>query len=81
MKVACVNCRSLVANFLPFHDYFAGQDFTVIGVVETWLSPDTANDVLQFDDNMVLLRRDRFGRGGGVCFYIKKKLLSINTLT
>lgn len=71
MKLACINCRSLFGNFLAFHDYFAGQDFSVIGVVETWLNQNIANDLLQLDD-MVLVRKDRLGRGGGVCFYLKK---------
>lgn len=87
MKLACVNCRSLVANFNTFYDYFSGQDFAIVGVVETWLNPDIQNDSLQLDDNMVLLRRDRLSRGGGVCFYIQNSIkykqinLNLNTKT
>lgn len=49
MRIAHVNARSLLHNFLNFRDAMCGGDYDLIGVSETWLggAADESSDELR----------------------------------
>lgn len=70
LKVAHINIRSLVPKFFDLSNYVLESDFDIFTISETWLNSDISNDALKID-RYNLVRKDRKGRGGGVCMFIK----------
>lgn len=68
-----VNVRSLISSFQLFTDLIVDNDFTVIALSETWLSPNVSSQQLKLTD-YDLVRSDRESRGGGVAFYVKSNV-------
>lgn len=80
MNIAHINIRSLYPSFNELKDVVGDENFMILGVTETWLSPEIGNDVLGID-GYGLVRNDREGRGGGVAIYYKTNLnIKIHTL-
>lgn len=75
LKVAQVNVRSLIKNFLPFHAHLSVSTYHIVGVTETWLHADHSEDIINIE-NYSYVRQDRphTVRGGGVGFYIDNRL-------
>lgn len=68
-KVAHLNARSLLPKFVQFRDLVLKHRYDIIGVSETWLTPDVCNSVIEIY-GCHLYRNDRVGRGGGVAIYV-----------
>lgn len=75
MICAHLNVRSLLNNFAEFKCHVFKFDYHVLGVTESWLSPNIDNDNLSLD-GYEFIRQDRTGmrRGGGVGIYVKSNL-------
>lgn len=75
-----MNIRSLNSCFDDFSALATEQQFDVIAVSETWLTPNDPSEMYSIPEYN-LLRCDRPTRGGGVCWYVKKNIMhnSINT--
>lgn len=67
------NIRSVCTGFDLFSEMISKENFTVIGLSETWLDDRTPDYAIQINDYK-LIRNDRQDRGGGVAFYIKKDI-------
>lgn len=67
------NSRSVCAGFDLFNQLVISEDFSVIGLSETWLDDRIQNNTIHIED-YVLVRKDRETRGGGVAFYIKNSI-------
>lgn len=67
---AHLNVRSLLNNFDIFKDHINTTNYDVIGISESWLSPNISSQTVGLD-NYRFVRVDRLGRGGGVGVYIK----------
>ena len=70
-----LKCIYTNATFLnnKFHELtidIIQNEASVVFISETWWSDISATHIVGFN----LFRRDRDGRGGGVCIYIKKDL-------
>lgn len=73
LKLAHLNVRSLLSNFLEFKKVVLEQHLDVVCVSETWLSNNTSNNHVSID-GYTFHRRDRTGRGGGVGVYLRSEL-------
>lgn len=73
LKLIHINIRSLLSKLTAFKDFISASAYDVVAVSETWLSGSILSDAVSID-GFELLRADRGGRGGGVCFYIKSTL-------
>lgn len=73
-SVAHLNVRSLNTGFDEFSQILHTLQFDIIGLSETWLTPDH-DSCLYFIPGYKLLREDRTGRGGGVGFFIKNSMM------
>lgn len=65
-----MNIRSLNNCFDSFRNIVLENQFSIIGVSETWLQPDFPSKYVCIP-NYNLIRADRDGRGGGVACYLK----------
>lgn len=73
---AHLNIRSLLPKLNDLKEHLTLNNYSILCLTETWLTPAISDDVLQVG-GYILLRRDRmFGRGGGVCMYIKNSIIS-----
>lgn len=67
------NVRSVCTGFDLLSELILKEQFTIVGLSETWL--DSGVDSNNFAiDGYKLLRKDRVGRGGGVAFYIHNSI-------
>lgn len=74
LKISHINVRSLVLHFDEFKTTISDKNFDVIGVTETWLSPNIKDDIVKLD-GYLLERCDRvYGRGGGTAIYVRNDL-------
>lgn len=73
IKIVHINIRSLLTKLTAFKDFISVSNYDVVAVSETWLNGAVRDDVVGVD-GYELLRADRNGRGGGVCFYIRSVL-------
>lgn len=71
---AHINIRSLVHNFDTFKDHVLSNDYSVIGISETWLTPNINNEIIDVP-GYNFVRQDRHSRGGGVGLYIKNQFI------
>lgn len=60
---AHINIRSLVHNFDTFKDHVLSNDYSVIGISETWLTPNINNEIIDVP-GYNFVRQDRHSRGG-----------------
>ena len=64
------NARSLNNKLLELHRLLADRP-SVVSITETWLKPDTPDNLLTDSGNYSVYRRDRLDRrGGGVCMLV-----------
>lgn len=64
------NVRSLCSTFELFSDFLLTERYDIIGLSETWLKEELSDDALAIP-GYNLSRNDRWGRGGGVAFYVR----------
>lgn len=71
MRVGHINIRSIKNKFWEFKQYVLDHSFDLIGISETWLTPEYNSD-LYCIPGYTLTRLDRgHNRGGGVALYAK----------
>lgn len=73
MKIAHLNIRSVFTGFNNFAVLVREQQFDVVLVTETWLSPNILDEIVALP-GYTFLRKDRTGRGGGVGVYVRQNL-------
>lgn len=71
--VAHVNIRSLVPSFADLKCLLLHEEFHILAVTETWLSPEYP-DALVDVPGYQLFRMDRVSRGGGIGVYVSTGL-------
>lgn len=69
-KLGHLNVRSLLPKFTDVKNHIISNNYEIFAISETWLSRCVSDNVISVP-NYHLLRKDRVGRGGGVCVYIK----------
>ncbi|XP_071056476.1 uncharacterized protein [Onthophagus taurus] len=74
-SVAHLNVRSLLPKTGDVAELLQSENFDILCVSETWLSP-SIDDALVSIDGYCLYRRDRVGRGGGVAIYARNVFAS-----
>ncbi|KAG5889254.1 hypothetical protein JTB14_025514 [Gonioctena quinquepunctata] len=78
LKIATLNVRSLFTGFDCLKNLIFENDFDVVVITETWLSPDIQDDTVRIQGYGVV-RRDRLNRGRGIAIYYKA-FLSLEVL-
>lgn len=73
MIIAQLNIRSLITKLNDIKHILEQHNYSILCLTETWLSPEIADVILQIP-NYTLIRKDRVGRGGGVCMYVSQCL-------
>nr|CAI5819618.1 unnamed protein product [Callosobruchus analis] len=71
-RIGHINARSLLAGFNEFGLLVSENNFDVIAVSETWLTPEIVSDQVGMDGYRCF-RCDTDGKGGGVAFFVKNK--------
>lgn len=83
LKVANFNARSLFTGFDELQQHILHEKYDFVAITETWLLANISSDIVSIP-GYKLIRNDRDGRGGGVCFYvqtlIKVELLKCDVL-
>lgn len=64
-----MNIRSLIPSLVDIRDVIWENNFQVLCLSETWLSPEYPSELLQIP-NYALFRKDRITRGGGVAVFV-----------
>ncbi|CAH2011194.1 unnamed protein product [Acanthoscelides obtectus] len=84
LKFMSFNVRSIQSGFLTLKEYVVDCAVDVLGLSETWLTPDIDSSSVFINDFNVV-RADRNSRGGGVAFYVRNgiafKILHSNITT
>ncbi|CAH1984398.1 unnamed protein product [Acanthoscelides obtectus] len=70
LKFMSFNVRSIQSGFLTLKEYVVDCAVDVLGLSETWLTPDIDSSSVFINDFNVV-RADRNSRGGGVAFYVR----------
>lgn len=73
LKAGHLNVRSLTCHLNAVADIIIGNNLDLCGISESWLTnsiPDVSISIPEYS----LIRRDRQGRGGGVCIYLKSSI-------
>ena len=65
-----INVRSLLPKIQEVHSLLEENEFDILAVTETWLGPTITDEDVEIDGYKIY-RRDRDGRGGGVCWYVR----------
>jgi len=73
LLVCHLNVRSIVAHFPQFKECVLKDQYDLVAISETWLSPSVSDAQIMLN-GYSLVRRDRGGRGGGVAIYIKNSI-------
>ncbi|KAK9751451.1 hypothetical protein QE152_g5041 [Popillia japonica] len=73
LNVAHINVRSLVPKFHDVVDCVLSKEIDILALSESWLTANINSNNLLIND-FILFRRDRLGRGGGVCLYVRSGL-------
>lgn len=71
---AQLNIRSLVPKFVDLKEHMVSQEYDILCLTETWLTPAIGNEIVSVEGYDLVREDRRVGRGGGVCIYIKKSL-------
>lgn len=81
IKLAHLNAQSLKNDFTEIRELLLSSSCDVVGVTETWLSPNDSDDLI-YIPGYTIIRKDRITAtwGGGVCIYIKNNL-NFSTIT
>lgn len=72
IRVGHLNTRSILTNFFEFRDIISISKYDIFACTETWLNANITNESIHIP-GYKLYRRDRIGRGGGVCLYISDR--------
>ena len=78
LTIFTFNARSLLPKLDELRAVCSNHSYDIIGVTETWLSPDILDHELYLPGYSIM-RRDRSHHGGGVAIYISNSL-PFNTL-
>lgn len=73
-KVARINCRSFLANFVEFQEHIMLNNYKMIAVSETW-SP-APNQFTAIPNDHIFRRNCLIRRGGGVALYVLNKYVN-----
>ena len=74
MKTIYFNARSLMNKINNLQSLLNTNDYDLIAVTETWLTPTIPNSLLIQNTNYNLLRKDRLSQvGGGAAIFISKR--------
>lgn len=73
IRVGHINVRSLLPKINTIKNFLQDNQYDILAVTETWLSPHVVNSLVNIEGYR-LVRKDRDGRGGGVCFYVLNNL-------
>lgn len=78
LNICSINIQSLCARqFTKFHEFqtcFLDSKLDIICLTESWLTEEIPDDLISLQ-GYKLVRNDRiYGRGGGICVYIKNDL-------
>lgn len=73
LLVGHLNVRSLFPQFNLFSDLIINNNLDIMCVSESWLNQEILNEVVAIPD-FHLFRKDREGRGGGVCVFTRSFL-------
>lgn len=70
VRLSLFNIRSIFTGFDLFSDFVVNENYSVIGLSETWLCDTIPDNVINIQGYKIV-RKDRETRGGGVAFFIK----------
>jgi len=70
------NARSLCNKLFEFHYILYNNDHVIIMIIETWLTPELTNGLLDPNNLYDIYRCDRSSRGGGVCILCHRSMRS-----
>lgn len=73
IKVGHINVRSLLPKINQIRSVLEDNQYDILAITETWLSRHISNNLVNIEGYRIV-RKDRVGRAGGVCFYISKSL-------
>jgi exonuclease III len=73
LKAAHVNARSLVPKLEDIKHFLTEANIDILAVSETWLNSNISNSDIDIN-GFNLVRRDRDGRGGGVCILVNNSI-------
>ena len=75
LRVAILNCRSLLSVADEVYELFVHQNVDILAVTETWLDSSIADsEIFPYMSSVKLVRRDRNCHGGGVAFLLSTKV-------
>ena len=74
VKVALVNCRSIVNKIPELEVFTTVEEPDIIIGTESWLTPEISSSEV-FPDRYNVFRKDRKGKVGGGVFILAKKEL------
>lgn len=65
--------RSLLSSYKPIVDKIDLRELDLLAMLETWLHKNCPSDLISIK-NYVVFRRDSISRGGGVCWFARKRI-------
>ena len=74
LKVAHVNCRSLLPKKDEIYWLVHSTDIDILCITETWLDDAIINEDVYIDGYSIIRKDRNFKRGGGVLMYIKDSI-------
>ena len=70
LRLANINCRSLLSVADEVFDLFMKQSIDVFAITETWLDSSIAdNEIFPYTSSIIIVHSDRNRHGGGVAFF------------
>jgi len=76
--LSLIQCKKCCEQVRELHTVLYDENFDMVFVTETWLHTDVSSGLLDPKSKYVILRKDRNGKGGGVCAFVKR---NINVMT
>lgn len=73
VRFAHINVRSLFTGFRELIQIIREENFDVVAITESWLTPDTLDEAVKIP-GFKFIRNDRLGRGGGTGIYVTNNL-------
>ena len=74
LNIFYLNARSIVNKIDELRVLYLANDFDIICVVESWLSPEVSDTEI-FIPGFNIFRKDRNRHGGGIVVFVKDKLI------
>lgn len=68
------NARSLTSKLSDLDLLLKHNDYALVFITETWLTPSVSDAMLSCNGQYAIIRQDRDGRGGGVCALVSTRL-------